>query len=821
MNEFQSHPGLRTKHNQAASIVAEMTLEEKTAFCSGRNFWELEVCDRLGLPPVMITDGPHGLRKQAGDADHVGLNNSIPATCFPTACALASSWDTELMHEVGVALGEQCVAENVTVLLGPGLNIKRHPLCGRNFEYFSEDPLLSGELAAALVQGVQSRGVGTSIKHFAVNNQEDGRMFVDAVVDERTLREIYLRGFEIATKKAQPWTVMCAYNRVNGTYCSEHDWLLNQVLRDDWGFEGLVVTDWGATNDRVAGMLAGLDLEMPASGGVNDRRVLEAVRSGTLSEAVLDASIIRNVSLVLLGADLAGRETNIDQSRHHSLARRVAAESSVLLKNEGNLLPLSQSGEIAIIGAFAKESRYQGTGSSQVTPTHLEPAFDAIRSMVPDSCTLTYARGYDAAPNEVSSELLAEAVAAAEKADAVILFAGLPAVFESEGFDRSHMHMPEQHNLLIEAVCTANPRCVVVLANGAPVTMPWISLPGAVLESYLPGQSGGRAVAELLFGFNNPSGKLAETFPLAQSDVPSDQWFPGNGRQVQYREGLYVGYRYFNSCDKAVLFPFGHGLSYTQFEYANLRVSTASYKQGGELLVSFDVKNAGDRKGAEVAQLYVRCVQSRVYRPVHELKSFAKTTIEPGETSTLTLRLDDSAFAVYGPDAGKWLVEAGQYEIQIGASSRDIRLTANLLVESDQSISDQQTNRSGPSALQDPFDVPDEVFASMIDRPIPEPEPSRPFHINSSLNEISETWLGGIIKSRVVAGLRKNLGDTDADPTHQKMFDEIANNMPLRALALFGAGLSFQSLNILLALLNKNYLRAIRLAVKPEPVTGW
>ncbi|MEM8768431.1 MAG: glycoside hydrolase family 3 N-terminal domain-containing protein, partial [Pseudomonadota bacterium] len=426
--------GLRSKHNEAANLVQQMTLEEKTSFLSGRSFWYLQPLERLDIPAVMVTDGPHGLRKQAKAADHVGLNVSVPATCFPTASALASSWDVALVEEVGEALGRESAAENVIVLLGPGINLKRHPLCGRNFEYFSEDPLLTGELAAAFITGVQSQGVGTSLKHYAVNNQEHGRMYMDAIVDERTLRELYLRGFELAVTRSQPWTVMCAYNRVNGTYCGEHDWLLNQVLRDDWGFEGLVVSDWGATNDRVAGVAGGLDLEMPASGGANDRRAAEAVRAGQLDEAALDRAVARNVAVSLLGVDLAERELQVDHEAHHALARRAAAECAVLLKNNNNLLPLEPAARVAVIGAFAKKPRYQGTGSSQVRPTRLEPAFEVIESYL--GVEPAYAAGYDPKSSEPDQRLVDEAVAVAREAEVVVLFAGLPGIYESEGFDR-------------------------------------------------------------------------------------------------------------------------------------------------------------------------------------------------------------------------------------------------------------------------------------------------------------------------------------------------------------------------------------------------
>lgn len=801
--------GLRSRQEQADAIVAQLSLEEKAAFCSGSDFWHLQDCERLDLPAIMLTDGPHGLRKQAGSTDHLGLNASVQATCFPTASALASSWDTNLIREVGVALGEQCVAENVAVLLGPGMNIKRHPLCGRNFEYFSEDPLLSGELAAAMIQGVQSQGVGTSVKHYAVNNQEQWRMFVDAIADERTLREIYLRGFEIAIRKAQPWTVMCAYNRLNGSYCSEHEWLLNHVLRDEWGFEGLVVTDWGAINDRVQGIAAGLDLEMPASGGINDARIIAAVRAGQLPESELDRCVSRIVSLSLLGAELRERDKEIDQDRHHRLAHRTAAECSVLLKNE-QLLPLQPTSNIAVIGAFAEQPRYQGAGSSQVNPTRLDCALDAIREIVGDSSMVSYSPGYDPKHSELDTDAIEAAVTLVSSAEVAVLFAGLPGIYESEGFDRQHMRLPEQHNRLIEAVCDANPNTVVVLSNGAPVEMPWIAGAKAVLECYLAGQAGGAAVADLLFGRLNPSGKLAETFPLQQTDVCADQWFPGTGRQVQYREGLYVGYRYFDSVDAAVLFPFGHGLSYTRFEYANLTLSQQTFEQGDELSISLDVTNSGEVAGSEIVQLYVSAAQSSVHRPRQELRAFAKLALGPGATGRVSLALDDSAFAVFDTAAQAWVVEAGEFEIRIGASSRDIRLRQRLRVNSGQQIARSTVDSSGPGVFDKT--VSDASFAAMLGRPIPPAESARPYHINSSLQEIAGTWPGGIVRAKVIAQFKQQMGAGSVDETTEKMFQEMADNMPLRSIALFSGGrLDFRSLDILIALLNRQFLRALRL----------
>ena len=816
------YPGLKSKHNQAAAIVDQLTRAEKAKLCSGKSFWYLESIERLNLPAVMVTDGPHGLRKQDSGADHVGLNQSVPATCFPTACALAASWDIELLHEVGVALGEQCVAEQVTVLLGPGVNIKRHPYCGRNFEYFSEDPYITGKLATALIQGVQSQGIGTSIKHFAVNNQENGRMIVDAIVDERSLREIYLRGFEMAIKAAQPWTVMCAYNRINGTYCSENDWLLNQVLRHEWGFEGLVVTDWGATNDRVAGVESGLDLEMPSSGGLNDKLVEAALENGSLDEAILDKSISRNIALSLLGQDLhekinladkgsTGAELTyeIDQQEHHLLARRAATESIVLLKNEDDILPLKEGRSYAVIGEFAKRPRYQGAGSSQVNPTELENAWQAITEY---SDALLYAPGYDAKTSEEDEALIQDAVNAAKQAETAIIFAGLPSIYESEGFDRTHLNLPAQHSRLIHAVSSANPNTIVVLLNGAPVAMPWLDSPRAVLEAYLPGQAGGTAIADILFGAQNPCGKLAETFPWSATDVAANKWFPGKHRQVQYREGLNVGYRYFDSAEVPVLFPFGHGLSYTSFEYSNLE--HAEFTQGESLNISFDLKNVGERQGAEIVQCYITAKNATVYKPEQELKAFTKVRLESGEQQRIQLQLNDDAFSFYDIGSKQWVVEPGEYEIRIAASSRDIRLQANIQVSSEQTASSIAQQSMPPEMPSAGFDVANDQFDLMLNKTCPPPETSRPYHLNSSVGELRESWLGSKVRKRIIENFMKNMGANNSDATLSKMFEEMADNMPLRGMALFSRGkLDFLQLNMLIAALNGKPIEAARIWV--------
>jgi beta-glucosidase len=802
---------MRAKHNEAVDLVAQMTLEEKASFCSGRNFWHLEALPRLDIPRIMVTDGPHGLRKQTRSADHVGLNVSVPATCFPTASALASSWDVALLEEIGIALGRESAAENVTVLLGPGINIKRHPLCGRNFEYFSEDPLLAGELAAAFINGVQSQGVGTSLKHYAVNNQEQGRMYVNAIVDERTLREIYLRGFEIAVKKAQPWTVMCAYNRLNGVYCGEHDWLLNQVLRDDWEFEGLVVSDWGATNDRVAGVTNGLDLEMPGSGGANDRRVAAAVEAGELEEFALDKVVARNVAVSLLGADLTAGSHAVDLDAHHDLARRAAAESAVLLKNTGDLLPLATSGRLAVIGAFAKQPRFQGTGSSQVNPTRVDSAFDAIAEYL--GAEPAYAAGYDPRHSGLDETLLAEAEGIAAGADTVVLFAGLPGIFESEGFDRGHLNLPEQHDRLIETVCSANADVVVVLSNGAPVLMPWIDKPRAVLEGYLGGQAGGSGVADVLFGSVNPSGRLAETFPASQETIAADVWFPGEGRQVAYREGLYVGYR---QPGLDVLFPFGFGLSYTSFDYSDLQLTPAEGSAEEGVSVSVSIRNSGTVPGRETVQIYVSDPESRVYRPERELRAFAKVTLAPGESSRVTVNLDGDAFAFYDTGAGEWSVESGEFVILVGASSTDIRVHGSVIIQADDTEAGAGGGiRSGPEVTETGLRVDDQTFAGMLGRPVPGPERSRPFHLNSSVNEIGTTWLGKRFKARIVSEFQAQMGGGSNDEVLNKMFETMAGEMPLRGLEMFSGGaLSRRQLEILIALLNWRLIQALALYLR-------
>jgi beta-glucosidase len=668
---------------KASSVLAELTLEEKASLCLGSDFWHTAPVERLGIPAIMVSDGPHGLRKQPNEADHVGISGSVPATCFPTACALGSSWDPRLARRVGEALGREARAQGVAVVLGPGINIKRSPLCGRNFEYFSEDPLLSGVLGAAMIDGVQSQGVGTSLKHYAVNNQETDRLRVSAEVDERTLRELYLAGFERAVTQARPWTVMCAYNKVNGTYASEHAWLLTTVLRGDWGFDGLVVSDWGAVHDRVAALAAGLDLEMPPNRGVSDAAIVTAVRAGQLDERVLDTAVARVLQLVDHATANPEPPPVPDADAHHALARSAAAECAVLLKNQDRLLPLRPAAgdTIGVIGEFGRTPRFQGAGSSQVNPTRVDVALDELRAAVPDGVEIAFAAGYGIDTTDHDEELAAEAVALARRADVVVAFLGLPAAEESEGFDRSHMDLPANQTALLARLAGANPKLAVVLVNGSAVRLSdWDQHAKAVLECWLSGQAAGGAAADLLLGTANPSGRLAETLPLRLEDTPSYLNFPGEAGHVRYGEGIFVGYRGYDTLDRQVSYPFGHGLSYTSFDYADLTANSTGRHQDGDLVVAVAcrVTNTGHRRGKEVVQLYVGDPQASVARPVRELKSFAKVDLDPGETTVVEFALGARDLSWWSTRRHDWALEAGEFELAVGASSRDLRLTTTV-----------------------------------------------------------------------------------------------------------------------------------------------
>jgi beta-glucosidase len=670
-----------SKQRDIKGLIAQMTLEEKASLCTGRDVWHTQAVERLGIPSVMVTDGPHGLRKQVENADHLGLFDSVPSTCFPSAVGIASSWNRELIAQMGEALGMECQAENVGVLLGPGANIKRSPLCGRNFEYFSEDPYLSSEMATHHIKGVQSQGVGTSLKHFAANNQEFRRMSADSVVDERTLREIYLASFEGAVKNAQPWTVMCAYNKVNGEYAAQNEWLLTNVLKNEWGHEGFVVSDWGAVVDRVQSLAAGLELEMPREGdGI--KQIVEAVRSGQLAEEKLDAALERLLTIVFKAVDHRKPGATYDREAHHRLAREIAAESMVLLKNENNVLPLKRGGKIAVIGELARAPRYQGSGSSQINPTKLDDIVEELTASAGAGAQVVYSQGYDLKVDDINAQLSEEALRAAKEAEIAVVFAGLPKRYESEGYDRKHMRMPANQVALIEAVAAVQPNLVVVLCNGSPIEMPWLDKAQGVLEAYLGGQALGGAVADLLFGDANPSGKLAETFPVQLSDNPTYLDYPCKGDRVEYKEGLFVGYRYYDKKQLRPLFPFGYGLSYTTFSYSNLIVDKKELADTDTLKVTVQVKNTGERAGKEIVQLYVRDVDSSVLRPLKELKGFDKVSLEPGEETAVSFELDKRSFAYYEVGEQDWIVETGQFEILIGRSSQDIALSETVTVRS-------------------------------------------------------------------------------------------------------------------------------------------
>lgn len=668
---------------QAADLLAQLTLEEKASLCLGSDMWHTAAIPRLGIPAVMVADGPHGLRRQPDAGDPAALSGSLPATCFPTASALGSSWDPDLVRRVGDAIGVEARAQGVDVVLGPGINIKRSPLCGRNFEYLSEDPYLAGLLGAALVEGLQSQGVGACVKHFAVNNQETDRLRISADVDDRALREIYLPAFEYIVTHARPWTVMCSYNKVNGVYASQHRWLLTDVLRTEWGFDGVVVSDWGAVHDRVAALAAGLDLEMPPNLGISDRAIVTAVRDGALDERTVDAAARRVLRLVDRATSETSVDVDVDVDAHHKLARVAATECAVLLKNEGAVLPVAtKPGDvIAVVGEFARRPRYQGAGSSKVNATRVDAPFDELRTAAPSNVEVAYATGFNVESGEHDEALAASAVALAERATVVIAFLGLPPAAETEGVDRMHIDLPENQTHLLRRLATANASVVVVLANGSAVRVStWEQHADAILECWLSGQAVGGAIADLLYGVANPSGRLAETIPLRLEDNPAYLNFPGEAGHVRYGEGVFVGYRGYDATRQEVSYPFGHGLSYTTFAYAGLTVTTVGSAVDGDLTLTVNctIANTGRRRGKEVVQLYVGDVEAQVARPVRELRKAAKVDLEPGASTPVTFTLDARDLSYWSVAGQCWLLEPGAFRVEIGASSRDIRLATTV-----------------------------------------------------------------------------------------------------------------------------------------------
>lgn len=750
-------------------IIQEMSLEEKAELCSGANWWYTEGIERLEIPAIMMSDGPHGLRKQGERADHLGIRDSVEAICFPTGSALASSWNRDLINKMGRALGEECQAENVSILLGPAVNIKRSPLCGRNFEYLSEDPYLASEMATSYIKGVQSQGVGTSLKHFVVNNQEHRRMSTSAELDERTLREIYLAAFEKPVKEARPWTVMCAYNRVNGEHCSENKYLLTDILKEEWGHQGFVVSDWGAVNDRAAGIEAGLELEMPASHGDGSRRISEAVKNGELSEEKLDRAVQRILKIVFDAVENNKKDVCYDKEAHHNLARSIAAECMVLLKNKDDILPLAEDKSIAIIGPFAKKTRYQGGGSSHIHPTKIENTYQEFEKLLGNSSKLKYAEGYHLDKDENDDILIDDAVKVARESDVTVIFAGLPDRYESEGYDRINLSIPPNQQYLIEKIAEVEKNIVVVLSNGSPIEMPWEDKVKGILEGYLGGQGSGGAVADILLGEVNPSGKLAETFPLKLSDNPSYLFFPGEGDKVEYREGIFVGYRYYDSKNIKPLFPFGYGLSYTDFEYSDLTIDKGKLTDQETLTVSLKVKNTGELKGKEVVQLYIKDIESTAIKADKELKGFVKVELEPGEEKLVSFTLDKRAFAYYNTDIKDWYVESGDYQILLGSSSRDIRLEETVELESTVKLPWKITVNTN--------------VGDLLGNPV----------TKGKFNEILNKFMA-----------KSPLGTGDSGAISEDMMTAMMKYMPLRVLAHFGGeDITMDMIEELVADLNK------------------
>lgn len=826
-----------------AATLAALTLEEKATLLAGRDAWSLQEIERWGVPSIVVADGPHGLRRERRTG-RITLTDTAPATCFPTSSALAATWSPALIEEIGAAIGREARSEGVSVVLGPVANVKRSPLSGRSFECFSEDPLLAGQLAAAWIRGMQATGVGASLKHFAANDQETRRFSIDALVDERALREIHLASFETAVEQARPWTVMAAYNRLNGFFCGEHRELLTEILRDQWGFDGAVISDWGAVNRRVDAVKAGLDLEMPGPGGRNVPELVRAVADGRLPAEAVDTAAGRILELVARTAGAREPGHACDRVAHHELARRAAAEAVVLLKNEGGLLPLAADARVAVVGAFAREPRFQGGGSSLVNPQRLDDAWTELVAMRGGTAGLAYAAGYrrhgDTADEElrdVDETLLAGAVEAARGADVVLAFVGLPEAYESEGSDRPNLRLPPSHDALVEALAEVSPRVVVVLANGAPVEMPWADRVPAIVEGYLGGQAGGSAMARVLCGAAEPGGRLPETFPRRWADSPLHA-LPLGPRLAEYRESIYVGYRYYESAGVEVLFPFGHGLAYTTFVYSDLTVSESKVSAGEGLTVTVTVTNSGRRAGWEVVQVYVRDLESTTFRPEQELRGFAKVWLGPGESERIEVSLGWRAFARWDVVRHGWAVEAGQFEIRVGASSRDIRARAIVEVVAD-GATEPEPARDAGAALAPPagartasaptgpvipasltraayHDVASgrafdrEAFAALYGRPLPANtvDPPGRYTLNTPLVDLGSP--AGVLIRAVMR--RRALASTEGEETPLgRMISRTIHEMTLRVLHRMARGTpSERTFLALLLLANGRYGLGLR-----------
>lgn len=768
-------------------VLSQLTLEEKASLASGKTFWTTKPIERLNVPSVLMTDGPHGLRKEIGAEEDKGLTNvmkgSEKATCFPTAVTTASTWDPELLSRVGAAIGEEAVDQGVSTVLGPGTNIKRSPLCGRNFEYFSEDPFLAGQMSAAYVKGMQEKGVGCSLKHFCGNNQEYFRMSIDSRVDERALREIYLPAFERTVKEAQPWQVMCSYNMLNGAYLSDNKRMLTDILRKEWKFDGIVVSDWGATNDRVEGVRAGMDLQMPTCKGADDRKIIKAVKEGALDEKDLDVTterILRYVDKCV--KNKPAEPIKADYEAHHGLCREVGAKGAVLLKNDG-LLPLSSTEKVAVIGKLAEQSRYQGAGSSRIECNRLIHLTQALSACGKD---FVYAPGYVLEGEGRDEKLLAEAVEAAKTVDKVVLVIGLTDLYESEGFDRTHMDLPAGHNELVEKICEVNKNVIVVLQGGSPVTMPWRDKVGAILNVYLQGEAVGESTMDVLYGDVNPGGKLAETYPLTMDDVLAQKYFPMGPKTVEYRESIFVGYRYFDAAEKEVAYPFGFGLSYTTFSVSDYSVS-GNINDG--FSVHCTVKNTGERAGSEVVQVYVGQSDSPVFKAKKELKGFLRVYLEPGESKSVSIALDSRSFAFYNVAVADWSVIPGTYLISVGTSSRDILWTKEVALDVPEVVlpayGDEVNAVYGRIGEVD--DITKEQFEALYGEKLPENTPYKvgEFHQNCTLSDLSCTKLGRFLCKTIQFFGKKMAGDA----VNAAMIVNTVTSIPLRAFSGFSGGI--------------------------------
>ncbi len=781
-----------------ADIIKQMTLEEKCYLFSGKDFWQTRSVERLGVPNMTLSDGPHGIRKQAGEGDQLGLNPSLPATCYPTAAAVANSWDVELGEEIGAHLGAEAASQGVCVVLGPGLNIKRSPFCGRNFEYFSEDPYLAGKLAASYIRGIQKNGVAACPKHFAANSQELRRMASDSVMDERTLREIYLTGFEIAVKEGHSKSIMSSYNRINGVYANENRHLLQEILRDEWGFDGFVVSDWGGSNDHVEGVRAGSHLEMPTTGGDSDLELIDAVKSGRISQELLDRRVdeLLDVILSTAGAVKPLEGKPFDVEKHHAMAAKASEQSIVLLKNENNILPLKRGAKVAVIGEFAQKARYQGAGSSVVNPTRLDNAMDVIQGFGLD--VAGFEAGYPRS-GKGDPAMQARAVELAKKADTVLLYIGLDEISESEGLDRSHMRLPQSQIDLIEAVSKANPNVVAVMSAGSAVEMPWLPKIKALVHGYLCGQAGASSVLKVIMGQVNPSGKLAESYPVKYEDVSSAPYFPAKERTAEYREGLFVGYRYFETAKTPVLFPFGFGLSYTTFEYSGLTVT--------EKEASFTLKNTGGMDGAEVAQLYVSKPDGEVFRPAKELKGFAKVFLKAGESKKVTIPLDDKAFRYFNVDTNKFEVEGGAWTVMIGASCADIKLSGTVEVQGTGAKPPYDKEKFAKYFSGDIKSVSDAEFQALLGRPIPDGHWSGMLDMNDALCQMyyAKGAAGRLAYKILTHFINKSI--EKGKPNLNLLFNY---NMPFRAIAKMTGGIcTMEMAEGILTIVNGHFFKGL------------